>query len=175
VTIEIGERRRVYPGADQAVLRGTMLVASVSAIVAAEAAGARPAPWLLALLTVLAAFLALRPDSSVGIALVLGIAYVWTMVPDPLSPLLLVVAGCLVLVHVGATLAAQGPITMAVEPTQLRRWLGRGSLLWVSALVVWGLDRLAGDLPGGRLPYAVGLTLLLSVAAATTWLLSARR
>jgi hypothetical protein len=175
MTIETGERRRVYPGADQAVLRGMVVIGAMAALVAAEAAGARPSSWVLALLTALAVFLALRADSSVGIALVLGVAYLWSTVPDPLSPLLLVVVAGLVLVHVAATLAAQGPITMGVDPTQVRRWLGRGLLLWVAALVVWGLDRLATDLPGGRLPYAVGLTLLLAVAAATTWSLSARR
>jgi len=64
---------------------------------------------------------------------------------------------------------------MRLDRAQVARWSFRGVLLCVAATVVWALDLLADDLPGGRLAYAVGLTLLLLLAAAGTWLLVPRR
>jgi hypothetical protein len=170
-----GERRRIYPGMDQALLRGTVVLGAATSIVAAQAAGARPAGWLQGVLMGLALLLAARPESEAGVVLLVGTAYVWSTVPDPLSPLVLVAAAGMVLVHVGALVAAQGPARMRVNPVQARRWLLRGVLLWLAAVSVWGLDLLAADLPGGRLAYAAGLTVLMLVAATGTWLLSPRR
>ncbi len=171
----VGERRRVYPGMDQALLRGTVVVGAATSIVAAQAAGARPAGWVQGMLMGLALLLAARPESEAGVALLVGTAYVWSTVPDPLSPLVLVAAAGMVLVHVGALVAAQGPARIPVNGVQARRWLLRGVLLWLAAVSVWGLDLLAADLPGGRLAYAAGLTVLMLVAATGTWLLSTRR
>jgi hypothetical protein len=171
----VGERRRVYPGMDQAALRAAVLLGALTTVVAAQLAGARPNGWEQLLLTTLALVLALRPESSAGAVLLVGLAYVWSGVPDPLSPLVLVAAAGMVLVHVCAQVAAQGPAVMSVDPAQVGRLVWRGTLLWLAAAAVWGLDLLASDLPGGRLVYATGLTLLLVIAAITTWLISARR
>ena len=166
-----GERRRVYPGADQAVFRGTVVLGAMLAIIAAQAAGARPAVWVQAFLVGLAVLLAARPESASGVVLLVGTAYVWSTVPDPLSPLVLLAAAGLVLVHVGALVVAQGPARMRVDGSQATRWLLRGVLLWLAAAVVWVLALLATDLPGGRLAYAAGLALLMFIAVATVWLL----
>lgn len=171
----IDERRRVYPGADQAVCRVLVIIGAMVAVVAAQAAGARPSDWVQVLLVGLALIVAVRPESSAGVVLLVGTAYVWSTVPDPLSPLVLVAAAGMVLVHLGALVAAQGPARMRVDGVQAARWLLRGILLWLAAAAVWGLDLVASDLPGGRLAYAAGLTLLMLVATATVWLLSPRR
>ncbi len=170
-----GERRRVYPGADQAVLRAAVVLGAMASIIAAQAAGARPAGWVQVALIGLALLLAARPESAAGVVLLVGTAYVWSTVPDPLSPLVLVAAAGMVLVHVGALVAAQGPARMRVDGNQAMRWLLRGLLLWLAAAAVWWLALLATDLPGGRLTYAAGLTVLMLLAATTTWLLVPRR
>jgi hypothetical protein len=171
----IGERRRVYPGLDQAVLRTSVVLGAMTSVVAAQAAGARPAVWLQAVLIGLAVLLAVRPESSIGIVVLLGVAYVWSTVPDPLSPLVLIAAAGMVMVHVAALVATQGPVGMQLDRVQTRRWLWRSFVLWLAAATVWGLDQLATDLPGGRLVYAAGLTLLVGLAATATWLFSPRR
>ena len=171
----IGERRRVYPGLDQAVLRATVVLGAIISVVAAQAAGARPDAWLQVALIGLAMFLAARPESAFGIVVLVGLAYVWSTVPDPLSPLVLLAAAGMVTVHVAALVAAQGPVGMHVDGAQTTRWLWRSVVLWLAAATVWGLDQLATDLPGGRLVYAAGLTLLMGLAATATWLFSPRR
>lgn len=174
MTTGVGERRRVYPGLDQLVLRSLVVLGAMTTIVAAQAAGARPALWWQAVLTVLALVLAARPESSTGALLLLGLGYDWATVPDPLSPLVLLAAAGLVLVHVTALVAAQGPAAMQVDGRQVRVWLRRGALLWSGAAAVWALDLLADEWPAGRLAYAAGLTALMLVAAVTTWLLVPR-
>lgn len=170
-----GERRRVYPGPDQVVTRVAIVVGALTSVLAAQAAGARPAGWFQALLVALAVLVAARPDSTGGVVLLVGVAYVWSTVPDPLSPLVLLAAAGMVLVHVGALVTAQGPARIRLDREQTARWALRGGVLWLAAAVVWGLDLLAADLPGGRLAYAVGLTLLMLLAAVATWLLVPRR
>jgi hypothetical protein len=172
VTSAIGERRRIYPGPDQAVIRGAVVLGAMTSVVSAQVAGARPAGWVLALLIGLTALVAARPESAAGVALLIGVAWLWSTVPDLLSPLVLAVAAGMVLVHVAATVAAQGPPNMRVDGAQARRWLVRGVLLWLAAVTVWGLDTLAADLPGGRLAYATGLMLLMVLACTATWLLA---
>ena len=169
-----GERRHVYPGPDQVVTRAAIVLGALTSIIAAQAAGTLLAGWFQGLLVALAVLVAVRPESTGGVVLLVGLAYVWSTVPDPLSPLVLLVAAGLVLVHVGALVAAQGPARMRLDRAQTARWVLRGGMLWVAAAVVWGLDLLADDLPGGRLAYAVGLTLLMLLAGVATWLLVPR-
>jgi hypothetical protein len=170
-----GERRRIYPGLDQVVVRSLVLLGAMTTLVAVQAAGSRPALWVQLVVTGLAVLLAVRPDSSGGAVLLVGVAYLWATVPDPLSPLVLLAAGGLVLAHVAALVAGQGPASMRVDPRQAGLWLARGVLLWLAAAAVWGLTWLADGWPAGRLAYAAGLTALLLLAAATTWLLVPRR
>lgn len=171
----VAERRPVHPGLDQALLRAPVLLGSMTSVVAAQAAGARPNLWGQLLLTVLALVLTFRPESSTGVVLLVGLAYVWSMVSDPLSPLLLVAAAGMVLVHEAALVAAQGPATMRVDRTQVLRHCRRGALLWLASATVWALALAADALPEGRLVYAAGLTLLLCMAAAAVTLISPRR
>jgi hypothetical protein len=175
VSAVVGERRRVYPGLDQAALRAAVLVGAMTSLVAAQGAGARPALWLQAALTALAILLVVRPESSTGVVLLLGLAYVWWTVPDPLTPLVLLAAAGMVLVHVAALVAAQGPAGMRVDMSQVGLWLWRGAVLWLAGAAVWGMNLLATDLPGGRLVYAAGLTTFMLVAAVATWLVVPRR
>ena len=162
------ERRRVRPGADQLVLRALVVVGGRTTLVAAQEPGARPASWLQVAVTGLALLTALRPESLAGLGLLAGAAYAWGQVTDTLSPFVLLAAAGMVLAHVGALVAAQGPARMRVDQVQARRWAARALVLWLAAVVVWGLALAAENLPQGRLVYALGLTVLVVVAVAAT-------
>jgi hypothetical protein len=168
------ERRRVYPGIDQFLLRGTIVLGAMTALVAAQAAGARPAAWLTAGLVASALWAAFRPDSTALVVLLGGTAYEWALVPEPRSWLVLVVSGGMVLVHVSALLAAQGPARMRVDRAQLRCWLVRLVLLWAASAMVWVGVVLLEDQPGSRPAYAAGLVTLIGVAVVASRLIGRR-
>jgi hypothetical protein len=168
------EPRRVYPGLDQLALRAVVVVGGVTAVVAAQAAGAGAATWLQGAVIGLAVLTALRPETLAGVGLLVGTAYVWALVPETLSPLVLLAAAGMVVAHVSALVVAQGPARMQVDGAQVRRWAGRALGLWLAAATVWGISVVAADLPQGRLAYALGLTVAVVVAVAATWVLSSR-
>jgi len=168
------ERRRVLPGIDQLALRTMVLLGVAAAIVAAQAAGARPGPWELGIVFGLAAITALRAESIAGVGMLAGAAYVWALAPETLSPLVLVAAAGMIVAHLSALVAAQGPARMSVDGVQVRRWAARGFLLWLAAAVVWGLSLAVVDLPQRRLAYALGLIVLTVIALAATRLVGSR-
>ncbi len=173
--VQVGERRRLYPDVDQAVLRAMVVLGGLTALVAAVAAGARPAGWQQVLLLGLALLTATRPDSVAGVGLLAGSAYVWALAPESLSPLVLVAAAGMVLAHVSATIAAQGPARMRVDRGQVRRWAVRGAVLWLAAGIVWGLAVSLAGLPDRQVVYAAGLGLVTVIAVATTrWISTSR-
>ena len=167
--------RRLYPDLDQAVLRAGVVVGGLLPLVAASAAGARLPQWIQVSVLLLALVHALRPESLAGVGVLLGAAYAWALVPDSLSPLVLLTAGGMVLAHVAAVVAAQGPARMRVDLAQARSWFLRGVGLWLAAATVWLLGMLLVDAPRGRLVYAGGLVLFTATALITTWLLGVRR
>jgi len=174
MSVTMAERRRVYPGLDQLALRGLVPLGVATAMAAAQSAGARPGPWELGIVFCLAAITALRPESTAGVGMLAGAAYVWALAPETLSPLVLVAAAGMILAHLSALVAAQGPGRMGVDGAQVRRWAARGLLLWLSAAMVWALSMLVVDLPQRRLAYALGLTLLTVIALAATRLVGSR-
>lgn len=167
-------RKRIFPGIDQLLLRSSTVMGAATALVAAQAAGARPGPWHQGIVLGLALITALRPESIAGLGLLAVAAYTWALAPETLSPLVLIAAAGMLLVHVSSLVAAQGPATMRVDRAQLLRWSARGALLWLAAAGVWGLSVLLVDLPERRLPYALGLMLLAMLAVATTGLIGPR-
>ena len=169
-----GEHRRLWPGGDQILLRGLVPLGVLISMVAAIAAGGRPAQWVQLVVVALSLVATLRPDSSVATGALLGSTYVWTTAPQTLTPLLLVGAAGMLLTHVAALLAAQGPALVALDPAQARRWTGRAGLLLLAAATVWGLARLFDGQGGGRLVYAAGLIVLSAISGLMTWLLTRR-
>jgi len=168
------EGRRIYPGLDQLTLRTLVVLGAAAAVVAAQAAGARVGPWQQGIVFGLAVITAIRPESVAGIGLLAGVAYVWALAPDTLSPLVLVAASGMIVAHVSALVAAQGPARMSVDGAQVRRWAARALLLWLVAVAVWGFGVAVADQSQGRLAYALGLTLLTVGALAATRLLRSR-
>jgi len=174
MSADLAAQRRIYPGLDQLALR-TMVVLGAAAVVgAAQAAGARPGLWEQGIVLGLALITAYRPESVAGVGLLAGAAYVWALTPETLSPLVLIAAAGMLLAHLAALVAAQGPARMRVDGVQVRRWAARGLLLEMAAAVVWGLTVAVEDLPQRRLAYALGLTLLTVIAVAATRLVATR-
>jgi len=174
MSVTTSEQRRIYPGLDQLTLRTLVLLGAASAVVAAQAAGARVEPWEQGIVFGLAVITAIRPESVAGVGLLAGATYVWALAPETLSPLVLLAAAGMILAHVSALVAAQGPARMAVDGAQVRRWAARALLLWLVAAAVWGLSVAVAGLPQGRLAYALGLTLLTVGALAAIRLLGSR-
>ena len=174
MSVATAQRRRVYPGLDQLTLRILVLVGVAAAIVAAQAAGARPGPWEQGIVLGLASITAVKPESIAGVGMLAGAAYVWALAPETLSPLVLVAAAGMILAHVSALVAAQGPGRMSIDGAQVRRWAVRGLLLWLAAAAVWGLSVAVVDLPPRRLAYALGMTVLTVIALSATRLVGSR-
>ncbi len=174
MSVTTAERRRVHPGLDQLALRGLVPLGVATAMAAAQSAGARPGPWELGIVLGLAALTALRPEPIAGVGMLVGAAYIWALAPETLSPMVLVAAASMIVAHLAALVAAQGPARMGVDGAQVRRWAARGLLLWLTAGVVWAFTVLVADLPQRRLAYALGLTLLTVIALSATRLVSSR-
>jgi hypothetical protein len=170
-----GVRRRIWPDLDQLVLRGLVVVGALLPLVAAAGAGATTPGWLQLLVLGFALVTAVRPESLVGVLLLVSSAAVWALVPESTSPLVLVAAAGLVLSHVAALLAAQGPARMHVDPVQAWRWTLRSLGLVAAAAAVWAIGPLLRGAPDGRVVYAGGLLLLTGLAVTATWLLGVRR
>ena len=170
----LAERRRIYPDIGQLSLRAMVVLGGATILVAAQAAGARPAQWEQVLLIGFAVLTAVRPESISGVALLAGGAYLWALTPESLSPMVLLMAAGMVLAHVSALVAAQAPARTRLDGAQVGRWTLRALVLWLAAATVWGLSVFLADLPERRIAYALGLTVLTISAVVTTWLISNR-
>ena len=123
---------------------------------------AAPAPILVVsvVLVALTAYAAVRPQSWVVSALVVGLVLSWlASVPVPGSVrqwLEVLLAGWLVLVvHLSASLAASLPGPAPIPAASLRRWGRRGALVSGLMVPVWAVTTTSG-LQG--VPGEVGLT-----------------
>lgn len=161
----VARHTRLWPGPDQLALRAVVAVGTLTALWAAVTAGSRPPAWLLAGLIALGVLFACYPDTGSGVGVLAGTTYTWALAPDPTTPLLLLAAGGMVATHGAALVAAQGPAGMRVDGAQVRLWLARGVLAWSAAAATWGLSHVLRDVPGGRLTQALGLLVLVALAA----------
>ena len=166
--------RRIYPDTGQIAVRSVVVIGTMAVLVASAAAGGRVPGWVQVLLLGLALVTAGRPESGAGVVLLLGSSYAWVVVPEPLSAWVLLAAGGLLLVHVAALIAAQGPARMPVDPVQLARWAGRGLLLWCVAAGVWCAALLLDETSDQRLAYAAGLVLLAALGVLVTTMVGSR-
>ena len=167
-TAAAAEARRPLPGLDQLVLRSTVVLGALCCLVAVQAAGATPAQWQQVGVLVFALLAAVRPESLAGAVVMLWVVGLWATAPDPTVASVLGCAGGLVLLHVAALVAAQGPARVAVDVRQVACWGLRGLELWLSAAAVWGLGQLFVDARGGTWAHAAGLVVLVLAAGVVT-------
>ena len=142
------------------MLRTLVVLGAAAAVVAAQAAGARAGPWEQGIVFGLAVLTAIRPESSPASGCSPARRTSGRSAPETLSPLVLLAAAGMVLAHVSALVAAQGPARMGSTARRyaagLRAACCSGSPPPPSGGSAW----LVADLPQGRLAYALGLTLL---------------
>ena len=169
------DARRPLPGFDQLVLRSAIVLGALGALVTVQAAGATPAQWQQVSVLLFALLAAVRPESVAGVVVALWIVGLWAITPDPTAASALGCAGGLVLLHVAALVAAQGPARMAVDGGQVAHWAVRALGLWLAAAAAWGLDQLFADARGGAWAHAAGLVVLVLAAGVVTLLLRPRR
>ena len=103
------ERRRVYPGIDQVVLRAMVVLGRLRRARRGAGGGGQAGPWQQVVLLGLAVLTAVRPESIAGVALLAGAAYIWALTPESLSPLVLLAAAGMVLAHVERPGGGTGP------------------------------------------------------------------
>jgi hypothetical protein len=122
--------------------RGVLVAGVLLGLLAGVPAGYDP-PVLFVVVVALAALLsAFRPEHLV-LSLTLAAVVVWwtSQVRTDMPAAILVAAAGLTIAHVTATVLAYGPPTLRVDPRLALLWAARGALVWVAALVVWGVAR----------------------------------
>lgn len=157
--------------AGQAALRLVVLLGPVVALVSTGLVGPAPAWWLLALVATLSVAFATLPDSPFGTAVMIVVLAWWGLsLRDGLHPEAILAAAGLLAAHLAALVSSYGPGVMPVDRQVLRLWLIRGSLVFVSAPVVWviavglrGQPEPAGIWVGG-LTAALAATVVAAVA-----------
>ncbi|MGI9156518.1 MAG: hypothetical protein ACR2FG_07760 [Marmoricola sp.] len=120
--------------------------------------------WLLAALVALGGVAsAVQPTSHVATGtLLLLVLFWWWWVPSASDAPVLLAAAALIAFHVATTLSAYGPPTMDLPGDLVRRWLGRGLLVWLVALLAWAAERLTS-------PSDVAVVLALVVVGGVAW------
>ena len=155
----------------QLLLRAVPLAATALFLVLVATTG-RSFPLVFVLPVVgLAVLVALLPDSSAGVFLVLALAGLWgTTVPERLDAVVLVAAADLLALHVAVALAATGPPGLVLPRSLLLAWAGRFLGLLALALAAWVVARLVAgaDVRPTAVGMATGLGLLLGWGALLT-------
>lgn len=125
----------------------------------ALAGGGNPAAW--SMLSALGLLVVVQPHTlAPGLFLVVAIASWWAGVPGPWHWALLPGALGMMLVHVGAALAAAVPAQAHLPTSLVKRWGRRSAVVAGITTVVWGAAGLLGALAsgaGGALPGILGL------------------
>jgi len=149
-----------------------MLCAWVVPLVAASAHQLSPVGFTLVVLGAVIA--AVRPEPAGGpVALASLAAYLLVAPQDPASPVVLLVAG-LVVVHVACVaVSTTAPSPARLDPRLVRRYAERCVALTAVAAITWGLGLLARSvLPVA--PVAVVAAAVLGVAA-VAWVTTSNR
>lgn len=162
--IRVATRRVLRLAApSQWAARSVVLLAPFVVVLAGVIAGADLRTWFLPLVLVAAGVAAARPDThAVGATMVVLLVFWWWSGPASSdAPVLLAAAG-LVALHVAGTLAGYAPATAALDADLVRRWLLRGGLLWLVAVVAWASRRLVAPTPFDAV---LGLVVVAGVSA----------
>jgi hypothetical protein len=139
--------------------------ALVFTLALALACGGNPAAW--AVLVLLGVLVVLQPHTLMpGLFLVFAVASWWAGVEGSWHWALLPAALGLLLVHVGAALAAAVPAQAPLPGSVRRRWAARTGVVATLTAGVWGAAGLLATVAtgaGGAVPGIVGLALVAGV------------
>jgi hypothetical protein len=122
-------------------LRLAVLVAPLSALAAGFASAGGWSLWLSVIVVLCAAYCAARPESHVGLGVVVVLALYWLAAVDDLrTPWTLVAALSVAVLHAAmAAAAVAGPAGRWSSPMRVR-WLRRFAALGVLTAVAWALE-----------------------------------
>jgi len=124
------------------VLRTLTAASVVAALLAGVGVGDTPPPALIVLVVLGALLSALRPE-HLSLSITLGLVVFWWALElrGSMPVVVLVVAACLLLAHVGATLLSYGPPALPLDRELALLWVARAGLAWLAALAVWVVAR----------------------------------
>ncbi len=125
--------------AGQWAVRLPILLGPVAAVLATGGAGNWPAPWLVVVVALLAAYFASSPESSVGTGVLCLVVAWWGVgLRDGLSVWALPAAAALLVAHLAALVASYGPDAAPIPGVLARRWAWRGlCVLYPAPLVLF--------------------------------------
>ena len=124
------------------ILRATVFVGLLVALLMTGPAGHWPPWWLVAAFAGLAALAAATPDSPVVSGAGLLVLVWWSVsLGDGVPASVLVAAVALVVAHVAALLASYGPREMPVDRATVLLWARRAGLVLLTVPAAWLADR----------------------------------
>jgi len=155
------------------VLRGLMLVAPLGAVVGTWIAVGEAVPMVALLVLVLSVQCVRRPDSHVGLAVVLLVGFDWVRAMEArTSPWAIAVAAGLAVFHASMAAAAATPIAAPWTPAMAARWVRRTASVIVASAAVWVLVAVVD----GRRPLRAAVIVvaaLVVLAAGALWVRTA--
>jgi hypothetical protein len=124
------------------VTRGVLVAGLLLALLVGIPEGYTPPVALVVVVAATSLLAALRPDHLV-VSVTMGLVIVWwgLQVRSEMPVAVLVVAACLMVSHVAATLLAYGPPSLAVDPALAVLWAMRAAMTWTAGLAVWAVAR----------------------------------
>ena len=153
--------------AHQRVLRLGVLLMPLVAMATASAAASQWSIPLMLLAVALSLACVAQPDSNLGLAVIVLIAWHWAhTVGNVLTPWVLPAAAALMLFHVSMAAATVSPPAARWTASMVARWRRRSLTVMSTIAVSYGLARAFGGLhpAGNALLLACALALLASVA-----------
>jgi hypothetical protein len=162
----------------QRLLRASAPVGASVVLLLERLAGGAVQPWFLAIVLVQALLVAVIPDSSACLVLVLLLGVHWALFAPPgVTGWVLGAALALLGVHLATTLASYGPPSLVLHRVLLLRWARRAGLVAAGTAAIWALVRFWPSGLGSAGGWATGLALLATLAwtLRLTRLLVARR
>ena len=123
-------------------VRAVLVSGIVVALFAGVPEGYHPPVALIVVVVAGAAVSAFRPE-HLSLAITMGVVVIWWAFAhgNEMPVAVLVAAGGLVATHVAGIVLAYGPPALPVAPEVALLWTGRAVLVWVAALIVWGVAR----------------------------------
>lgn len=124
------------------VLRGVAALAPPAALVSGVPEGYVPPVWLVVLVLAGGVGYAMAPEHLVGWVLMIVVVGWWTWTLRGQMPVgALVASAALMAAHVSGLVLGYGPPRAAVARSIRATWLVRGSLVWLTAPLIWVVAR----------------------------------
>jgi hypothetical protein len=141
------------------VLRAVTAASVLGALFAGVGVGDTP-PVVLVVLVVMGALLSVFRPEHLSLSIILGLVIAWwgLELRGSMPVVVLVVAACLLLAHVGGVLLSYGPPSLPLDRALTLLWVARAGLAWLAALAVWVVARAYSGHGTPALFWLAGLT-----------------